>query len=658
MRKKELNNNQFYLYYGGITVKKNRIIKKSNTTVKMIIKVLFALSSLVLITATGCVSTSGGRKDLTLLTEDFWKNATVQSVQDKIAEGGNVNIADENGIPALTYALIFNESPDVAKVLLNAGADVNQKNKWGTAVMGGFLHNKGVTVEKLSLLMEYGADVNNVDDVDGNTSLSIACTKKNPEIIQFLVDAGADVNRAAIDEWTPLLLAARYNENPEVLQILIDAGADVNYAKGDGLNVLMASMHNHGGEDVGEESPDIVRTRILLNAGADVNMKSKDGQTALIYAANDNIQTVTSDRITMSFRTGDDPAVVKMLIKAGADVKAANKWGTTALLRASRYNREEVVSILLDAGADVNKTDNEGWSPLKLAARYNEDEGVTRLLLDAGADIQDEYLYLAAGYNLNYNIGTLLIEAGADVNYRFGQNSWTPLMAAVKYNFDTNMDNDLDKNLEWVKLLLNAGADVNAVSNDGYTPLLAAMGFNEKEVEGADGKINNLLAINNDAEVARLFLEAGADVNKAILPKPVKLDTGGELTKLSPEDGRTPIILAAEQNSIDVMKVLLEYNADVNLRDRSGATALMLACVAWQQGSMSPKKVDLLLEAGADSTIKTTDVVKVFWGTNDDGKNLYANFDEGQTALAFLETNVTMEKKFPADYSRLLELLK
>lgn len=651
------------LYQGEKTMRNNLITNKG-MFVNTVTKALFALSILVLITATSCVSMSGGRKDLTLLTEDYWKNATVQSVQDKIAEGVNVNIADENGITALLYALVFSESSDLAEVLINAGADVNQKNNWGGAVLGNYLQNKGVTVEKISLLIEFGADINHVDD-DGYTPLINAAEKQDPEIIQFLLDAGADVSRATNNGWTPLLLAARYNENPEVLQILLDAGADPNYTKEDGFNVLMASMLNYevgGVRDKDEDEPDVIRTRILLNAGADVNAKTGAGTTALMWAARANKKILTLGRTTISSISGDDPTVIQMLIDAGADVNAQNDLGNTALNWAAQFNNsDEVVSILVNAGANVNKADNGGWLPLKVAARYNENEEITRILLDAGSEIPQECLYLAAGYNLNYKIGALLIDAGADVNYRFGENGRTPLMAVVELNFDTsnNLKNEEDKNLEWVKLLLNAGADVNAVSNDGYTPLLLAMNFNIKEVEGDDGEIRSLIGYNNDAEVARLLLEAGADVNAEILPETIKVEGGGVLRKYSRTvEERTPIIIAAEQNTVDLMKVLLEYGADVNHMDHNGATALMLACIAWQNGRMSPEKIDFLLEAGADPSIRTTGVVSVFAGTNNDGEKVYANFEKGVKALAFLEANTVMKESAPADYSRYLELLK
>ena len=92
-----------------------------------------------------------------------------------------------------------NLTPEGVRAALDAGADVEARNKWGFT--------------PLVLAAEYNS---------------------NPEVVQALLDAGADLKARDADGNTPLMLAARENSNPEIVQVLLDAGADATAKNGEG----------------------------------------------------------------------------------------------------------------------------------------------------------------------------------------------------------------------------------------------------------------------------------------------------------------------------------------------------------------------------------------------------------------------------------------
>jgi ankyrin repeat protein len=116
-------------------------------------------------------------------------------------------------------------------------------------------------------------------------------------------------------------------------------------------------------------------------------------------------------------------------------------------------------------------------------------------------------------------------------NYSLSEKgSWTILMRVIYGRGDSEM----------VRILIEGGADVNAKSNKGATPLTLAA---EK------GHVNT----------ARLLLSHGANINE------------------KNDFGNTALMYAAEFGHPELVKVFLNSRADVTPKDASGETALMIA---------------------------------------------------------------------------------
>jgi hypothetical protein len=175
---------------------------------------------------------------------------------------------------------------------------------------------------------------------------------------------------------------------------------------------------------------------------------------------------------------------------------------TPSLHKAAREGDADRVRKLLDAGADVNvKNANTGrlqYTPLHWAAYYGHLE-IAELLISRGADLDAEDpdystpLYLAAEQG-HPKVVEFLISKGAEVNVKSSRWGYTPLHRAawgpvtLRKHFGageegTVSEADLNGNyLEIVGMLLEKGAKVDVLDNDGKTPLDQAIKNSEKEI--------------------------------------------------------------------------------------------------------------------------------------------------------------------------------
>lgn len=133
-----------------------------------------------------------------------------------------------------------------------------------------------------------------------------------------------------------------------------------------------------------------------------------------------------------------DVASVRRLLSAGGAVEGVDADGTTALMHAAHHGDLAMVRLLLEAGADVNAADPAGWTAL-MKSCYNSElkhgfADVAQALIGAGANIEAPIGYgvrplmLAAGYG-ETAVVEVLLQAGADVLAK-NEGGYTALMMA------------------------------------------------------------------------------------------------------------------------------------------------------------------------------------------------------------------------------------
>lgn len=174
---------------------------------------------------------------------------------------------------------------------------------------------------------------------------------------------------------------------------------------------------------------------------------------------------------------GDAVKVAKLLSR-GAPANAVGKTGTSALYAAALQPAAGVVRLLLDAGANPNdesRGDGEG-TPLCAAACWGHHDVVTELLAHGADPNQREESrpgyspLLWASRNGHEEVVRVLLKAGADPNADLGAER--PLLAAASRGC-----------LGVVRLLLDHGADAGVRGEDGRTPLEIAHGWAARDIE-------------------------------------------------------------------------------------------------------------------------------------------------------------------------------
>jgi ankyrin repeat protein len=416
--------------------------------------------------------------------------------------------------------------------------------------------------ERVNALLAERADVN-ATQPDGMTALHWAVHRDDVETVRLLIKAGANAKVANRYSVTPLSLACT-NGNGTIVEHLLDAGAEANTALPGGETMLMIAARTG--------KPACVKA--LLQHGADVNARERKGQTALLWAAAEG-----------------NAEVVQLLIAAGADFRAPlPDSGLTPLMFAAREGRAEVARILVKAGADVTeatkpgkphpKGPRKGTSALLLAVENGHFE-LALDLIEAGADPNDQRSGFTPLHAMSWvrkpnrgeddgdpvpigsgNLNSAdfirkLVTHGADPNARLtagrgGAGSFTRLGATPFLMASSTAD------LQYMKLLLELGADPSLTNADNCTPLMVACGIGvgsaaANEVAGEEPEV---------LEAAEYLLGLGADVNA--------MDANGE----------TAMHAAAYKNLPKVVAFLAQHGARPQIwtqKNKYGWTPLSIA---------------------------------------------------------------------------------
>lgn len=230
------------------------------------------------------------------------------------------------------------------------------------------------------MLLDTGADVNQ-PEANKVTPLLIAIANDHLNLAQFLLSKGADINAA--DSWgrTPLWTALdvrdldydRSGEQHsdraaalEMIQTLVNRGANVNarIAEVPPIRRWILPISDISWVDFTGQTPflraslagDLTVMRLLLEHGADPNIPTFSNTTALMAAAGVNWsvgQTYTESKEGLM-------EAVKLCLEKGADVNAVNTMGFTALTGAVNRGSNEIVEFLVNHGARLDVTDKEG----------------------------------------------------------------------------------------------------------------------------------------------------------------------------------------------------------------------------------------------------------------------------------------------------------
>lgn len=432
-----------------------------------------------------------------------------------------------------------------------------------------------------------------------NEALFAAAKSADLGLVKKMIEQGASVNAKNPSDNTLIesifsgLRADEENRQEEaIINYLINAGADVTPIGAFGMSYLhMAVAYNM-------EST----ASLLLDKGIDSRLKTEmGGQTALFNATSAQMLDMLLSKKAGSLADTDEkgntllhnavgmkpmPDLLEYLVKHIA-VDAKNNAGNTALIQALDFDyfpdeRDSVVQVLLAQGADVNARGQYARTPITTAVRNRKLKTATiKRLLEAGADVSlsDEHGIQAVHFSAasNFEYLKLLAEHKADLNAISHDSHETPLIAGTRYN---------RKNT--VRYLLERGVDVNIKSKTGKTALnyaqeedfsdIVALLIEHKAIATPEEEIQRIGALQEKTarEAARKSKSQINSIEDAIRAKDLhQVETYLQQALAEGSVDLYPLaMLTIEEGEPDTFKYLASKGLDLQKKDEDGYSLL------------------------------------------------------------------------------------
>ena len=460
--------------------------------------------------------------DLALV--DAARTQDESKVRALLARNADVNARSEDGSTALLWAAHWNDVA-TAGLLIRAQADPNIANDFGMTPLSRACTNGSAAL--VELLLTAGANPN-ARIATGETPVMTCASTGNADAVRALIARGADVNAKEPSQNQNALMWAASERHPNVVRLLIEAGANSNAHTKKGFTALHFAAREG----------DLESVRQLLASGVNVNIKSTPdaGQAPSGAPRGPGYQATISEGSTpllVATVRGYVPLAL-FLLDQGADPNVLDA-GFTPLHWASgtweggisnqvygftdpmggipnRQQKIALVKSLLTHGANPNARMTRRPPGFQgLGGGYEDAPGATPLLLASAADdLEMMRLLVAAGADprLATDTKATAVMAASGLNRSIGESPTTEAQAleAVKFLFELGADakgaTTTGENAlfgaayrGWntlLELLIEKGADVNALSKAGITPWLAASGYGDRlggvlyNKEGAD----------------------------------------------------------------------------------------------------------------------------------------------------------------------------
>ena len=483
----------------------------------------WAFAAVLLATGSGLSAQSG---DLSLI--EAVKHQQTAAVGALLAES-DVNARQPDGATALHWA-VYRDDLATVRLLIGAGADTGVANELGVTPLALACENTNAAM--VETLLAAGADATAA--VGAGETVLMSCARTGSVVaVRALLVAGADVNRREPTEEQTALMWAVAQRHPAVVEVLLESGADVHARSRVRRKVISRRLQS-----------DLKYGELGRSYGTDAEETRIGGFTPLLFAA----------------RQGDLDSA-RLLLAKGADVNDTAPDGTSALVVATHSGHGTLAIFLLDRGANPNAAE-AGYTALHAAVLTGDLNLVEALLAhEARPDAQvtlatrvtrngqvlmlGEHLLGATPFALaakfiDVDIMRVLADAGADVRLPL-KNGWTPLMLAAsaswRYAVWDRRDRALAKapafqaqmydeagTLAAVRFAVESGADVNAVDAVGSTALhyVVDKGF-DAVVEFLAARGANLEATNSRGQTPLAIVARGRTGNVEKAPVTAEL---------------------------------------------------------------------------------------------------------------------------------------
>ena len=304
-----------------------------------------------------------------LFAQDFAWDELLKDVNDKESllklMPLDLNKTDKYGKTALNFGII--KGLEIVQHMVELGADINlpcdEDMTPPVSSAGGFWNHEDIA----RYLVEKGANLNQVDK-NGDTPLHIAAYNGRKDLCAFYLDHGAKLEAKNNDGFTPFLLACdgfggHDEDKPGTRILLMERGANVkaiDKEKRNAINLLFCKYDDF--PLIYNAYPDYDFLKTLVEKGVKIDNAGKYGDTPLLTTVYASAKESGLDKY------------VRDLVSLGANVNQKHKNGYTPLTMAISVKNCAMVQTLLDLGANTSIKFPDGKNIIQMLEEYEKDQ--------------------------------------------------------------------------------------------------------------------------------------------------------------------------------------------------------------------------------------------------------------------------------------------
>ena len=554
-----------------------------------------------------------------------------------------------HGQTPLSYA-IDQGHMKIIDILLAYGADIDDVNSSGESILHRCIHHGSISKVETCLTIGVNTDI---IDINGNTPLIIAAANGREDITRLLIASGCDrntQNREGLDALEQSF-CSNHTKVQSILFNIREIDTSVSWwaqmlqaCKTGNELIVMCFIQKYGTKALNfrhhmfrYQSPMIVASHyghlgcceLLRASGAYVDTPNDTLDTPLIESTRHN-----------------NLEVVRWLILQGARVNWRNLENKTALHYAVLEGNLAIVKHLLENGALLHYRASGGYTALHMAAALQCSD-ILEYLLQQGAvaDVRTAdgvTPLLHAVEKKNIDMVRSLVNHGASVN---GQDYFfhSPLYVAIR-----------KKAVDIVTYLIENGADVDATASHGISLTEFSLLYGSNGLVSALGNVNfntserqSVLYLELDSATAQTELFQMCSTEQCSFERFGELLGAGASVNVSDGMGRTPLIVAAQNNCRQCVQWLLSANANIFTRDNKYFTALQYAVI-----NGNKDRVQLLLQKVGIGYKSSEDVKNqldralslcITENSNSKVENMKQLLEHESCTLALIEKSITAE---------------
>jgi len=444
-----------------------------------------------------------------------------------------VDARNREGDTALHIAVRLNLRED-GEYMISRGASIFSANAAGDSPLYNALTSSGGIRYWIINPNTTGAK-----DGLGNNMLHYAANWKLNNAIPAIIQRGVPVESVNATGETPLFMAVKAN-SPSTIKALLDNRANIKATDSQGYNLLHAAVRWNA----------VDSASFLIACGIDINAHSLSGDTAL--------------HLSVSLGLID---IYSLLVASGANLEVRNIDGNTPFMEAVKTGLMPTIEKLANNGADPNTRNIRGDTPLHFAVSAGRQDIVTQLLR------------MRANIHARNTMNRTPFQIALGISSRMT----SLLLTKDRVNTPDDMGNSVlhialqeKSSPEIIKAIINRGGRINAVDNNGKTPLRTAvdLGLYDQAKILADAGADPFITAVDNKSPADIAFTKGEPCIRALF--------SGTAINAKDNSSNTILHLAARFGTPQIIATLLELGANKNIRNISSEIPVDIA-IRWNR---------------------------------------------------------------------------